>query len=199
MGAGSDQRRRAVVPRAALDHAAAAAMSALGGFFDSYYRLRPVNATFTGVHDYDDRLPDWSPDGLAAATDEMRRLHNSLGHVPGEVASLQDVGLRDRALASAFLEVQLAELASVHFQRGNPSLAVGEAAFGVISLVTRPFAPAAERAQSLAGRLEAIPDFLAGARASIRDGVPEPWRVKCLHECEGATRLLRSGVATWLA
>jgi len=34
-------------------------MSALAGFFDSYYRLRPVNATFTGVHDFDHRLPDW--------------------------------------------------------------------------------------------------------------------------------------------
>ena len=26
---------------------------ALDRFFDSYYRLRPVNATFTGVHDFD--------------------------------------------------------------------------------------------------------------------------------------------------
>src|SRR5262247_311086 len=53
-------------------------MTALAAFFDSYYRLRPVNATFTGVHDYDDRLPDWSPDGLAAAADEMRRVRDSL-------------------------------------------------------------------------------------------------------------------------
>ena len=37
-------------------------MKALDAFFESYYRLRPVNATFTGVHDYDDRLPDWSPE-----------------------------------------------------------------------------------------------------------------------------------------
>jgi hypothetical protein len=40
-------------------------------FLDSYYRLRPVNATFTGLHDYDHRLPDWSPDGLSAAAAEM--------------------------------------------------------------------------------------------------------------------------------
>jgi hypothetical protein len=53
---------------------AAIGMSRLDAFFDSYYRLRPVNATFTGIHEHDDRLPDWSPDGLAAAADEMRRL-----------------------------------------------------------------------------------------------------------------------------
>src|SRR6185503_14170498 len=85
VGAGSDQRRRAVVPRAALGGVAAGrtphisvAMTPLGAFFESYYRLRPVNATFTGIHDHDHRLPDWSPDGLASAADEMRALRRSL-------------------------------------------------------------------------------------------------------------------------
>ena len=32
--------------------------TALDAFFSAYYRRRPVNATFTGVHDFDDRLPD---------------------------------------------------------------------------------------------------------------------------------------------
>ena len=49
-------------------------MSSLTEFLASYYRLRPVNATFTGVHEHDRRLPDWSPDGLAAAADEMQRV-----------------------------------------------------------------------------------------------------------------------------
>ncbi len=53
-------------------------MTDLNAFFDSYYRLRPVNATFTGVHTYDDRLPDWSPDGLDRAADEMRALRAAL-------------------------------------------------------------------------------------------------------------------------
>ena len=142
-------------------------MTALDAFFESYYRLRPVNATFTGIHTHDDRLPDWSPDGLEAAADEMRSLRASLDDVPTDAEALQNVAVRDRALAIAFLDIQLAELDTLHFQRGNPSLALGEAAFGVISLVTRPFAPAADRARSLASRLDAWPVFLAGARESI--------------------------------
>ncbi|MGH9140723.1 MAG: DUF885 family protein, partial [Vicinamibacterales bacterium] len=175
-------------------------MSGLGPFFESYYRLRPVNATFTGVHQHDDRLPDWSPEGLAAAADEMRSLRASLGD--GELdaaAGLGDVERRDRQLAASFLDVQIAEIEGLHFQRGNPSLALAEAVFGVISLITRPFAPAVRRSAALAVRLQAIPAFLAGARRSMVHGVPDQWRARCLQECEGATRLLRDGVGRWLA
>jgi hypothetical protein len=218
-------------------------MSRLAEFFDSYYRLRPVNATFTGIHDYDDRLPDWSPDGLAAAAAEMRRVRDTLvamragdAHALyvasgfsrtspradpstrslragtwvgpyGDVSAmaLDDVAVRDRELAISFLDVQLAEDQSLHFQRGNPSLAIGEAAFGVISLMTRRFGDVRTRAPAAASRLAAVPAFLDGARQSIAPfdrlragGVPDPWRAKCLRECDGVERLFGQGVATWI-
>ena len=174
-------------------------MIKLDAFFESYYRLRPVNATFTGVHDYDERLPDWSPDGLAAALDEMRALRASLTPAAGPPADLHDVGERDRQLAAAFLDVQIAELESRHFQRGNPSLAAGEAIFSVIALMTRRFAPVAERAEAAIARLAALPVFLEGARLSIDAGIPDEWRAKCVRECEGASRLLGDGIRRWVA
>src|SRR6516164_9308041 len=95
---------------------------ALERFFDSYYRLRPVNATFTGVHGFDHRLPDWSPDGLAHAIDEMRALRADLAGGDETVEALRATPARDEALARSFLDVQIAEMESVHFQLGNPSL-----------------------------------------------------------------------------
>jgi hypothetical protein len=170
--------------------------AALRSFFDSYYRLRPVNATFTGVHDYDDRLPDWSPAGLDAAADEMRRLRAALLAAPG--SPLEAVEGRDRELAIAFLDIQLAEIEGPHFQRGNPSLAIGEAAFGLISLMTRPFASADRRAASAASRLAALPSFLEGARSSCRLDVPEEWANRSLRECDGLERLLEDGIPSWI-
>ena len=171
----------------------------LDQFFESYYRLRPVNATFTGVHHYDHRLPDWSPDGLGSAADEMRSLRASLlaSRAPGD--SLREVGVRDRELAIAFLDVQIAEHESAHFQRGNPSLAAGEALFGLIALMTRPFAPIGQRIDAAIARLTAMPAFLADARRSIDAGVPDEWRVRCLRECDGAARLLGEGMSRWIA
>jgi uncharacterized protein DUF885 len=173
-------------------------MGAIDRFFESYYRLRPVNATFTGVHLHDHRMPDWSPDGRAAALDEMRSLRGSLD-ATADVVALHDVGARDRALAAAFLDIQIAEDDSAHFARGNPSLALGEAIFGVISLMTRPFAPVADRADAAISRLAAIPAFLTAARRSLAAEVPEEWIGKTLRECDGADRLLGGGVRQWIA
>ena len=172
-------------------------MTALARFFERYYRLRPVNATFTGVHDFDDRLPDWSPDGLDAAIGEMRQLRAALHD--GAADDLRDTSARDEALAASFLDVQIAELESDHFQRGNPSLAISEAAFGIISLVTRPFAPAVRRLDALAGRLHALRGFLDGARHSLSTTLRDEWRAKALKECDGAQRIVGDGLRRWLA
>src|SRR5262245_39956308 len=82
-------------------------MGGLEQFFESYYRLNPVNATFSGVHEHDHRLPDWSPEGREAALDEMRALSDSLS-VPVS-ASLREINIRDQSLAVGFLDVQIAE------------------------------------------------------------------------------------------
>src|SRR6266550_5115187 len=138
-------------------------MTAPDRFFESYYRLRPVNATFTGAHDHDHRLPDWSPEGLEASRAEMQQLRAQL-ETAADLTTLRDVASRDRALAAAFLDIQLAEDDSTHFAQGNPSLAAGEAIFGAISLMTHQFATAGARADAVIARLSAVPAFLAGTR-----------------------------------
>jgi hypothetical protein len=169
-------------------------------FFDSYYRLRPVNATFTGVHDHDHRLPDWSPQGIETAVAEMTAVRAGLNaRTPKPNESLADVHERDRQLAVSFLDVQLAEHESGHFIQSNPSLAVGEAVFSVIALMTRPFARPSVRAAAAIDRLSSIPSFLAGVRKSLTKGTPEEWKTRCLRECDGADALVRSGITRWVA
>jgi uncharacterized protein (DUF885 family) len=162
---------------------------ALDAFFESYYRLRPVNATFTGVHDHDARLPDWSPAGLEQMDAEMRAVRQAV-----RSESSPDV---DVTLADSFLEIQLAELEGAHFQRRNPSLAIGEAVFSIISLITRDFAPAVARAENVAARLDAVPAFLRGARASLARAIPSEWVRRATRECEGARILLERGLTIW--
>jgi hypothetical protein len=129
----------------------------------------------------------------------MRALRTSLAAARAPQLSLHDAAERDRELAIAFLDVQLAEHESACFQRRNPSLALGEAIFGVIALMTRAFGTIADRADAAVSRLTAIPTFLEGARRSLTAGVPHEWRLKALRECDGADRLLRGGIQRWIA
>lgn len=180
--------------------------AALDEFFALYRRLNPVNATFIGWHEQDGEYPDWSPPGIEDARHRMaaarRDLLQAFGPALGTLGNANtptDWPLVDATLADAFLEIQDAELASDHFPRGNPSLAIGEATFGLIALMTRPFAPAADRFHAAASRLRGLSGFLDGARASVaQTSIPIAWRDRALREVEGALVLLSRGVEQWI-
>lgn len=177
---------------------------ALDSFFGHYYRRRPVNATFTGIHIYDELLPDWSPDGLDTLDDEMHALVRELciAHPPPKTARgyRENIDLLDAELARSFLETQLAENAGEHGIRRNPALWTGEAVFSVIALMVRDFATLDERVDCATARLEAIPAFLASAYDTLGNAeIPAPWIAKSARECTGAALLLQNGIPAWLA
>ncbi len=176
--------------------------TALDAFFETLYRLRPVDATFIGIHEHDHRVPDWSPAGHEASVAAWRSLQERLGPatLDAAVVSGRDWTRIDAALAASHVELTLAELGSTQFTRGNPSLVIGEAAFGVIALITREFSPAARRAAWLLPRLKAIPGFLAGATGTLAaTPVPSAWKARAIREAGATERVLVEGIPLWCA
>ena len=162
-------------------------MTAIDDFFTHYYARRPVNATFTGVHAYDDELPDWSPAGLAAMDDEMSSLGDALAREYPSPASATafrtSPDLLDAELARGFLEIQRAENASLHGPKGNPALWTGEAIFSIISLLIRDFAPLEDRLGLVERRLDRSGAFLS------QDSGDPAWQAETEH----------GTVAAWVA
>ena len=177
-------------------------MTAIDDFFRHYYARRPVNATFTGVHQYDDRLPDWSKDGLAAADAEMAALGTQLSaeYPPPASASAfrTSPNLLDAELARGFLEIQRVENGSLHGPRGGPALWTGEAVFSIIALMIREFAPIGEQLSTAEARLAKFATFLDGIRGS-RAPVPRPWKERARRDYDGTMILLTSGIIVWMA
>ena len=175
-------------------------MTAIDDFFTHYYARRPVNATFTGVHAYDDRLPDWSPEGLAAMDDEMRSLGEALAReypAPASAAAFRtSPDLLDAELARGFLEIQRAENASLHGPKGNPALWTGEAVFSIVALMIRDFASPEARLDAAASRAAGTAHFL-GHR--VGTPLPRRWVDRAARDCEGAAVLLGEGVKRWTA
>jgi len=163
----------------------------LDAFFAAYYRSRPVNATFIGVHAFDDRLPDFSEQAAGDAAAETAALLATLRGLPAE--PLAESEALDRRLAEGVLLIQQWEDRSVHFHRGNPCVYTGEAIFGVIALFLRPFAPLADRVEAAIARMARIPALLAQGRANVLRA-PGAWIDRAIRECAGARAFLTGGV-----
>lgn len=161
----------------------------MDSFFASYYRHRPVNATFVGVHDFDDRLPDLSDEGVGDAVADARDLLKRSERASRALTKSERIDLE---LGRGFLKIQEWEYGSEHFQRGNPSLYTGEAVFGVIGLFLDGDANVAERVEAATARMHAVRDFLARARANVRRA-PSSWTERAIRECDGALTLFTDG------
>ncbi len=159
----------------------------LDDFLASYLQRRPVNATFIGMHAYDDRLPDLSESGMAATVGDADQLLRRLHSLPQE--PLGSTEQLDRRLAEGFLLIQRWESSSRHFGWSNPCLFTGEAIFGLLSLLLRPFAPLEDRLRLAVARLQAVPEFLDSAARHVR-AAPAAWIERARRECTGGQLLL---------
>jgi len=165
----------------------------LDDFFASYFRHRPVSATFIGMHDYDDQLPDYSAAAVAEQLAETRHLLARVdsGEVDPPTTKWEEV---DRLLARNYLLTQVWELSGTHIVLGNPCLYTGEAVFGIVTLFLRDFRPFDERVEAAVRRLDAIPAFLAQSRENVQSA-PAAWVDRAVNECDGAVALLTEGVS----
>jgi hypothetical protein len=161
---------------------------------DAILETDPGLATYAGDHRFDDRLPDLSPGAVA---DRVRMLRDAADALAGAEPDESDTAASvDHAILTALVERGLFELTDIREHEWNPL----EHNPGPLlhALLSRPFAPAAERLTSLGGRLAAIPDALATARAVLRD-MPRIHAETAVGQFAGAAALIRVELPTLLA
>ena len=156
---------------------------------DDLLALDPVEATALGEHAHDDRLPDLSEAGLA---EHRRILHGHLGLLDGvDDVSLDVAEQVDLEILRAQLAKRLFALDELREHTWNPLVANPGSALYL--LLARDFAPLPERLTSLAGRLAAVPEALATARASLTT-MPAVHVETAIAQFEGTLHLLGAEV-----
>ncbi|MBV8172394.1 MAG: DUF885 family protein, partial [Candidatus Eremiobacteraeota bacterium] len=142
----------------------------------------PIHATWIGLHDYDDRLPDVSADGIAHTQAALKAHIAQLeDFTPGDLTPEERI---DHQLLMSELQVQLRELTELRPYEHDPSLYPSLAADAVYSIFARDFAPLAERVPSAAARMRAIPDMLAAGMRNLQRS-PQVWTDIAIDETEG--------------
>jgi hypothetical protein len=161
---------------------------------DAILESEPGLASFAGDHRFDDRLPDLSPGAVATRVSMLRDAADALSGIDPDTFDLEDQV--DHAILAAVVERGLFELTDVREHEWNQL----EHNPGPLlhTLLSRPFAPAEERLASLGGRLAAIPDALATARAVLGD-VPRIHAETAVGQFQGTAALIRQELPRLLA
>ncbi len=132
---------------------------------EQYLRLDPVTATQLGEHRYDNRLPNVSAAGRAESRGFAQRTLTQLARFDRSRLSREHqvdaLLLADQLRYILFSDQKLQDWA------WNPLSYSGTAGGSLFALTSRKFAPLPVRLRSATGRLEALPAFLAQARASL--------------------------------
>jgi len=134
-------------------------------FVERYAALDPVTATFEGIPGHDDRLTDYSPDGVAERLDHARTVLRHLGGT--------EVGTdTDRTAATVLREFLEAELALGDAGEDFRALRViGSPVSGVRMVFDLMPRESRDDWETITARVGAVPAALEGFIASLQRGI----------------------------
>ena len=158
---------------------------------DDYLQHEPIEATLAGLHDYDDRLPDLSADGIKAADLRAKAYLATLARfAPDQLSAGERI---DHALLVSRFETRVREQAELAPYHHDPSIYANVALAGVYLLLAYDFAPLDQRVRSVQGRLDAIPALLRAAQHNLERS-PAIWTEIAIEEVDGGIAFLRADV-----
>ena len=123
----------------------------------------PARATRVGDHRFDDRLPDPSSDGTDEYARVLQRHATFLGSV--DARALSRVAAADLAVLRSGVAARLFDMTKIRPHLWNPL--VWNPSEALYTLISREFAPASERAESLISRLNGVPELLENSRHTL--------------------------------
>jgi len=136
-------------------------------YFDEYFHFHPSQGTAAGFHQYDNELEDYSQKSRDAELSFLLEQKQGAGYAQGEFLNQEqriDLKLISNAINSRILELQ-----EIRMWQKNPNLYSARATSSIFELMSRNFAPPAERLKSVIAREQKIPANLVSARANLKD------------------------------
>ncbi len=136
-------------------------------FDEAVYRFDPVSGTAAGFHQYDALLPDGSKAEIDA---QIAILKKYLVEVKAfDPRGLTSTVAADRDLVIAQIQGTLLELETIRPWERNPDIYSSGASNAIFVIMSRNFAPPAERLKAAIARERLIPRTFQSARANLRN------------------------------
>ncbi|HEY4960642.1 MAG TPA: DUF885 domain-containing protein, partial [Terriglobales bacterium] len=136
-------------------------------YFDAYFRFHPSEETAAGFHQYDNMLEDLSLQGRDAELSFLLEAKQANGYFHTE--RLNPEQRTDWKLLSNGINARLLELQEIRMWQKNPDIYSGSATASIFGLMSRKFAPPADRLKSVIAREQKIPANLAAAKINLKN------------------------------
>lgn len=141
---------------------------AVDAFIDGYFQHNPVFAAGAGKHEYDGKLPDYSPAGLKANIDWLHAQRDAFAAFTDDKLDEQGRFRRDYALA--VIDGNLFWLEDSGFAYKNPAFYTGDLSPSMY--LTRPYAPLPQRMDAFIRYQEALPKAIGQIKANFKLPLP---------------------------
>lgn len=145
--------------------------AAVDGFIDGMFQRYPTFAAGAGKHEFDGKLPDYSPAGLKADADWLHAERAKFAAFGDD--KLDDSGRFHRDYVLAVIDGQLFWLEDSGFPYSNPAFYAGDLSPSMY--LTRPYAPLPQRMAAFVTYQEALPKAVAQIKANFKLPLPESY------------------------
>jgi len=136
-------------------------------FTDVLFHYDPAQGTASGFHQYDALMPTFSRAEIQAATAGLRKYETAAQSF--DPRGLSPAAAADRELVLAQIRGQLLSLESIRGWEKNPDNYSSYASSAVFVIMSRSFAPPAERLKAAIARERQIPRLFQSARENLKN------------------------------
>jgi len=136
-------------------------------YFDAYFHFHPSEGTAAGFRQYDNQLEDLSRQGRDAELSFLLEAKQAAGYYHTD--RLNEEQRTDWKLLSNAINARLLELQEIRMWQKSPDIYSGSATASIFGLMSRKFAPPADRLRSVIAREQKIPANLAAAKVNLKN------------------------------
>ena len=135
-------------------------------YFDGYFRFHPTEGTSAGFHQYDSQLEDFSRASLDRDLAFLKEYQQKFAdvHPPSQPAAAADLELLRSNIAG-----QLLDLENIRMWEKDPDEYSGFVSASAFVIMSRNYAPQAERLRALVARERQMPAVFEAARRNLKN------------------------------
>src|SRR5438093_8115023 len=162
-------------------------------YFNAYFEWNPSAATSVGLHEYDEKIEDYSAAAIAKRIEKLQRLQRQRAGLPSPRTADESIDIES---LDGQIRAELLDLETLETWRHNPLNYVLVPGAAIDNLMKRNFAPADERLRSVIARMKGIPE-LTGAMKQNIENPPHEFTDLALRIAQGSVGFFKTSVVNW--